>query len=317
VQSKTNRNTHRKIVRTQTNLTKSLPLVIGLSSKLPVRSFFSKFKKIASTNQKTTLEFDSSTLLFDQIGCASDVGKVRQIDEDSVLVAKIFSTNMQTRQEKVLMIIADGMGGHNKGEIASAIGVATAANLIVPKLCSQTDLDFAKELSSALKEANTRILNYAMDHPDCEGMGTTMTASIINSQKIYTAHVGDTRAYLLGKGKTKQLTKDHSLVQDLVDKGEITPDEAKNHPQKNVITRVVGYYPNIEVDNYESELQKDDQILMCCDGLVNHVSDSEIAEIVISETNPAKTCAQLISVANERGGKDNISVILTSKYRKS
>jgi protein phosphatase len=319
VQLQTNYNFKYNSLGSQKNFTNTPPLLtVGLAAKLPIRSFFHIRTKRKITKTKTTAdEAEVSAVLFDEIGCASDVGRVRQIDEDSVLIAKIFSTYTRVPQEKVFMVIADGMGGHSKGEVASAIGVATASSLIVPKLCSQNNLDYAQELSSAVKEANAKILNYAMDHPECEGMGTTMTASIVNTQKIYVGHVGDTRAYVFAEGKIKQFTKDHSLVQNLVDKGGITADEARSHPQKNVITRVVGYYPSIEVDTYEEELQKNDQILMCCDGLVNHVKDSEIAETVLSGTDPTKACERLVSMANERGGKDNISIILTSKFKKT
>ncbi len=287
-----------------------------LAAKIPIRSFFHIKTRNNTITKTTAVEVNVSSVLFGKIGCASDVGKVRQIDEDSLLVAKIFSTHTRNPQEKIFMVIADGMGGHSKGEVASAMGVATVSSLIVPKLCSQNNLNYAKELSSAVKEANVKILNCAMDHQECEGMGTTMTVSIVDSKKIHVGHVGDTRAYVFAEGKIKQFTKDHSLVQDLVDKGEITAEEARSHPQKNVITRVVGYYSSIDVDTYEEELQKNDQILMCCDGLVNHVKDSEIAETVLSGTDPTKTCEQLVNMANDRGGKDNISIILTSKFKK-
>jgi PPM family protein phosphatase len=307
----------RSIVGLQTNFPNTSLLIIGLASKLPFSSFFNRRLKSSDIKDDSDeSEIDVSKVLFNQIGCASDVGKVRPIDEDSVLIAKVFSASPENSQDKVFMVVADGMGGHSKGEVASAIGVSSVAKSILPKLYQKNDLDYAKELATAILSANVNILNYALDHPECEGMGTTMTAAVVDSKKIKIAHVGDTRAYLFSNEKIRQLTKDHSFVQGLIDKGEITSEEARTHPQKNVITRVVGYYKDVEVDTYEAELQSGDQILMCCDGLINHVNDSEIAEVIKSEANPGKACERLISMANDRGGKDNISVILTSKYCK-
>jgi PPM family protein phosphatase len=260
-------------------------------------------------------ESKKSAIVLNEIACLSDIGKVREIDEDSVLVAKAFSTAGGSPSQRILLVVADGMGGHSKGEVASALGVTTLANDIIPQLFSDSkDLDSANILTSAINDANSQILNYASNHPECDGMGTTMTATLLSQNKVHIGHVGDTRAYLISEKEINQITKDHSYVQELVDRDEITKEAAKHHPQKNVITRVVGVYGSVQSDIYERPRSKDERILMCCDGLINHVDDPEIKQIVESSLTTKQACSDLIKLANERGGKDNISVIVSPPF---
>ena len=248
----------------------------------------------------------------EEIGYLSDVGMVRELDEDSVFVARTFSTYGGDQTRRVFLIVADGMGGHSKGEVASALGITTVAGLMLPKLIANADgADYPSLLAECIKEANQYILQHSVECPECEGMGTTMTAMLIERQKLYIGHVGDTRAYLISEEQTTQLTKDHSLVQQMVDRGELTPEQARVHPQKNVITRVVGYYAEVDVDVYTFDWDKNDRILICCDGLPTHVEDAEIADAVLSADTPQAACKTLIQQANDRGGKDNISVVVT------
>ena len=252
--------------------------------------------------------------LFKEIGCLSDTGKVRRLDEDSVAVIRLFSTFEEGPIEKIFLAVADGMGGHSKGEVASRLGIATIAEHVMPRLSANKRDDALNEiLRSSIKEANKQILAYVMDHPECEGMGTTMTVAIIDREKLCIGHVGDSRAYLLCEQEILQLTKDHSFVQELVDKGEITPEEARHHPKRNIITRVVGYHPDVEPDTYEYRWKANDRILICCDGLVTHVEDGEIAETVLNAITSMEACKNLVKLANDRGGKDNISVVLTPR----
>jgi serine/threonine protein phosphatase PrpC len=140
-------------------------------------------------------------------------------------------------------------------------------------------------------------------------MGTTASAVVIDGAQLYVGHVGDTRVYVI-KNKITQITKDHSLVQELLDKGEITPEEARNHPQKNVITRAIGVGSNLEVDVFSETLEEGDYVLLCCDGLVNEVEDKEIMRIVLDSERLQDACDELIDLANKRGGKDNVSVVI-------
>jgi protein phosphatase len=178
--------------------------------------------------------------LENRFGYLSDVGRKRDLDEDSVLIVKAFSTYGEKPAERTLLIVADGMGGHSKGELASSLGTSIVTEACFPKLIDKDPkIDYEATLSDSMKQANQKILNYSIEHPECEGMGTTMTAAIVDEKQASFAHVGDTRAYIINAGKITQLTKDHSYVQELVDKGEITPEEARIHPKKNVI-RMVG-----------------------------------------------------------------------------
>jgi PPM family protein phosphatase len=248
--------------------------------------------------------------LREEIGYLSDIGKVREIDEDSVFVATAFSPSNGFSTKKTLMIVSDGMGGHSKGEVASYLATTSVAKEIVPKLFDE-EKTTKDDLVRAIKQANSKILDYSSNHPECEGMGTTMTIALICHPEIYLAHVGDSRAYAILKNEIRQLTKDHSLVQEMVDRGEISKEEAKKHPQKNIITRVVGIFPDIEVETHTYTWKGNTKLFLCCDGLVNHVSDDEIKDIVLKSSSPNDACLNLIKLANERGGKDNISVILT------
>jgi protein phosphatase len=249
--------------------------------------------------------------LLKEVGCLSDTGKVRQLDEDGIIVVKAFSTYGPSPGQLFLLTIADGMGGHSKGEVASYLGAITMVEHIVPELVNREEHDFGQTLLSSMKEANERILKHATEHQECEGMGTTMTSAIIEGNRTYISHVGDTRAYAISEERIKQLTKDHSQVQELVDKGMITPAEARHHPQKNVITRVVGYYADVQPDVYNYDLEANDHLLLCCDGLVADLEDQEIADVVLNSFTTSKACKSLVKMADDRGGKDNISVILT------
>jgi len=244
------------------------------------------------------------------IGYLSDVGMMRTLDEDSILVINA-NPQIPNKISRQLLIVADGVGGHSKGEIASYLGVKRAAEVIFPWISREgVDKMFSKIIQGSFAEANTSILEYAKDNPGCEGMGTTMTLALIDDSTIYIGHVGDTRAYLINEGSIMRLTKDHSLVQELIDKGEITEEESLHHPQKNVITRVVGYHPKVECELITRKINIGDRLLICCDGLTNYVRDTELKEIVMFNDSQI-ACKLLVDLANQRGGSDNISVIIT------
>jgi protein phosphatase len=264
--------------------------------------------------RETKEDIKKSRSLLKEVGCLSDTGMVRQLDEDGIIVLKAFSTYGPSPGQFFLLTIADGMGGHSKGEVASYLGAMTIAEQVVPKLVNREEHDFGQILLSSTKEANERILRHATEHQECEGMGTTMTSAIIEGNKTYISHIGDTRAYAISEERIKQLTKDHSQVQELVDKGMITPAEARHHPQKNVITRVVGYYAEVQPDVYNYDLEANDHLLLCCDGLVADLEDQEIAEVVLNSFTTLSACKNLVKMANDRGGKDNISIILTPRF---
>lgn len=299
------------------SLAEALPYILigGLGLTLSTTYYFYlQIKGRLEVAQGELEELEKSELIGGEIGYISDAGRIRELDEDSLVVAKIFSTYEAEPTERILLAVADGMGGHSKGEVASYIGAKTIAEETIPYLLERDDeRDSANLLSTNMKVANQRILQYTLDHPECEGMGTTMTVAILDGNQAHISHIGDTRAYLISKDEISQLTKDHSYVQQLVDKGEITAEEAKCHPKRNVITRVVGYYSEVEADTHSEVLQEDDRILLCCDGLTSYVEDEELKEIVSAALTPKGACEELVRLANERGGSDNISLVLTPK----
>lgn len=249
------------------------------------------------------------------IGFASDIGLVRSTDEDSIQIMDLMTAFEGKKRRKVILILADGMGGHNKGEVASKIGTRTVATELQQFL---SDADMSKEkyedlLRKAFFKANSEILDYGEKNPQAQGMGTTISVAVIEeSQDLYIGSVGDSRVYIVNpKKRAIQLTKDHTFVQELVDKGKITKEEARRHPKKGVLNQAVGSFAEISVDTFSRSLDNNDSVLLCCDGLINHVSDDEMAQIVLdSNANPQEACNELVALANKRGGKDNISVII-------
>ena len=241
----------------------------------------------------------------------TDIGKKRQKNEDSYLV----------NDKMKLYVVADGMGGHAGGEFASKIAVATVEEILkgedkknVPKdsyLESGETADTAKtdKLREAITRAGSKICERSIHDPELRGMGTTATAILFHNDKAYIAHVGDSRAYCFKDSNIHQLTEDHSLVHEQLKSGLITEDEAKSHQLKNIITRSVGVQEEVEVDTIVWPLKDGDKYLLCSDGLSNMVTDLEMKDIVLrySVENGAKT---LVDLANERGGDDNITLIL-------
>ena len=249
-----------------------------------------------------------------KLGFATSVGRVRRVDEDSILamdVGTAFSSDARTRR---LLMLADGMGGHRRGDVASRIAVQVAASTLLPLLTSEGDISKAtyyRELQAAVASANRAILGEARKNPEYEGMGTTLCIAVVDRPNVlHVANVGDSRVYIVNDHEICQVTRDHSLVQEMVERGEILPEEARHHPRKNVITRVVGYYGEVEADIGCLTVVPGDMVLLCCDGLTNHVEDDEILRLVAESSDPQRACEMLVAMANEAGGTDNISVIL-------
>jgi len=222
---------------------------------------------------------------------ATHVGKVRHNNEDSLIVI-----------EPETFVVADGMGGAQAGEVASQMLVET-----VKEFLSETPPYNEQILSQAILLANRKILNLARQNPNYLGMGTTATILSLDDRKAYFAHVGDSRIYRLRNNFLEQLTEDHSYVETLVRRGEITPEEARVHPMKNVLTQAVGVVENISVDTANFPVESGDTFLLCTDGLTNMVDDENISKILQGASNPADA---LIDAALRAGGRDNISVIV-------
>ncbi|MCI8292965.1 MAG: Stp1/IreP family PP2C-type Ser/Thr phosphatase [Hespellia sp.] len=230
----------------------------------------------------------------------TDVGVVRKVNQDYVFV-----TDNPLGHLPNLFVVADGMGGHQAGDYASKFTV----DVLKRELRRGKDDDVERSLVQAIKTANRRLIQEASSDEHLKGMGTTVVVATIIHQMMYFANVGDSRLYLINQGIT-QLTKDHSLVEEMVRLGGIKPEEAKHHPDKNIITRAIGAKEDVEVDFYEHRLKKGDIILMCTDGLSNMVEDEEIFHIVQGARDVVEAAETLVETAKENGGTDNIGIVL-------
>lgn len=225
-----------------------------------------------------------------RVGSATDVGRTRTANEDSFL-----------RDDKGrVFAVADGMGGHRAGDVASATALETFEH----------ELDDGATLVDAIVAANAEVFAKAQANPEMRGMGTTVTAVQLDDEKALVGHVGDSRAYLLRDGELTQVTEDHSLVEELVREGRLTPEEAAVHPQRSIITRALGVDEAVEVDTYEIDLRPDDRIVVCSDGLTSMMRDEEIAGVLRAHTNPEEAAEKLVLAANRAGGEDNITVLV-------
>ena len=208
-----------------------------------------------------------------------------------------------------LFILADGMGGHNAGDYASRYTV----EVIVNAVRTSSEVSPVAVIRKAIVQANQAVMEKARTDIDLEGMGTTVVVATMQNRELCVANVGDSRLYILGNSM-EQITRDHSYVQEMVRRGEISPEVARIHPDRNIITRAVGGGREIEVDFFEVELKDGDRILMCSDGLTDMLEDDEIFEIINENQDIGEAMQELIDTANEYGGNDNITVILTEPF---
>jgi len=246
------------------------------------------------------------------VGQNTDIGKHREQNQDSIYTFQSFMESNKGREPFGIFIVADGMGGYQKGDIASEIAAKTAAaylteTLFLPTLSLDTQVAIPplnEAMVNAVIAANKAVVK---EVPEA---GTTLTMAVIIGQQAYFAHVGDSRAYMFRKGELNQITQDHSLVARLVELGQATAEEALTHPQRNVLYRAVGQTDTLEVDTYIHNLPDDGYLMMCSDGLWGMVRDDEITRILSTATSPDDAIAKLVSTANANGGDDNISVLL-------
>jgi serine/threonine protein phosphatase PrpC len=222
-------------------------------------------------------------------GVATDIGRVRERNDDSFLV------------ESPLFAVADGMGGHRGGDVASQLALQTVDDLFRSGRGS---------LADDVREANRAVFQRSSADRNVAGMGTTLTAAVVEDDVAHVVHVGDSRAYLLRAGAFRQLTEDHTLVGRMVKAGEITPAEADVHPHRNVITRALGQEPDLEVDELDLGLLEGDRLLLCSDGLTNMVAEEQIQAILTSTADAQEAADRLVRAANRAGGFDNITVLV-------
>jgi serine/threonine protein phosphatase PrpC len=223
------------------------------------------------------------------VGSATDIGQVREGNEDSLLIVE------------PLYAVADGMGGHRGGEVASTLALETVQQLFEQRQGS---------LADQVAEANRAVFERSRNDRSVSGMGTTLTAALVDGDRVHLAHVGDSRAYLFRGGELRLLTEDHTLVHKMVVEGEITAEEAETHPHRSILTRALGVDQSVIVDEGDIEVADGDRILLCSDGLTGMVTDGQIREILAEAAEPQGAVDRLVTVANRAGGIDNITAIV-------
>lgn len=232
----------------------------------------------------------------------TDIGKKRQLNQDFV-----YSTDEAVGKLNNLYIVADGMGGHNAGDFASKYAVET----VVREIKGSVETKPFRILGKSIRVANELIRLKARENIALNGMGTTIVvASIDEEHQLEVANVGDSRLYIIRDNEIRQITRDHSLVEEMVRMGGMNRESARNHPDKNIITRAIGARDSIEVDFFQEEINENDLVLMCSDGLTNMLTDEEILNICNSKSDLNDIASELIDQANKNGGKDNIAVVL-------
>jgi len=248
-----------------------------------------------------------------QVGHASHVGRVRELNEDGLLVLQLDRVQRSQDIMAGLYVVADGMGGHQAGEVASGMAIQVVAEnvlnaVFLPGLRDQPTPDIEAFLKDICQKANTAV----RDHARAQGtdMGTTLVVALVLGNTAYIANVGDSRAYLINTSEIRQITTDHSLVERLVATGQITAEEARTHPKRNVIYRTIGDKAQVEADVFRVPLQAGDCLLLCSDGLSGEIDDPTIQRIVLDNQDPQVACQKLIEAANEAGGEDNITVVV-------
>lgn len=238
------------------------------------------------------------------VGFLTDVGNFRSLNEDYLdyLITDDYSA----------FVIADGMGGHNAGEVASKMAVDNILKFIKENI---DKYPISEIIIEAFKKSNSIVYEYSSKNATMHGMGTTVAACLIANNLLHIANVGDSSCFLIDDSGIRKITKDHSLVQQLLDEGSITEEQAMHHPNKNIITRAVGTSKDLEVDLYDLSNNNYKYIVLCTDGLSNEVEKEEILDIVTSIEDVNESCKALINLAKERGGKDNISVLIVGGER--
>jgi protein phosphatase len=237
-----------------------------------------------------------------KIVAKTDKGKIRESNQDAYAVGELPG-------EVAWAVVCDGMGGHAGGNIASALAVKVISDKITSCYnAKMRDSSIKNLLDSAITAANIEVYDMADSHNELYGMGTTVVCAIVRGDRVFIAHAGDSRAYIATQDSVKQITVDHSVVQDLVNSGKITEDEAEHHPNKNLITRAVGIDKAIDIDFAEADLLDNETLILCTDGLSNYVSDAELLED-IKDGQYYAFADRLVKRANHNGGGDNITVV--------
>jgi len=260
----------------------------------------------------------------------SDQGLVRDSNEDRFVIAELTRTltvqdsnlpqakSTPSGHRAYVLIVADGVGGNAAGEVASGLSIASVESFLLNTLKRFSNLqaseeqDALKELQRALCQADSRIFEETANHPEWHGMATTMTFALAVNWRLFVAHVGDCRCYLYARGALQQITQDHTFTAEMVRAGVMAPESAAKHPYRNVVTNILGGdTPGVSVELHSLDLHPADRILICSDGLTDAISEERIAQILSQELDAKRACERLVDKANQQGGKDNITVVVS------
>ncbi len=237
----------------------------------------------------------------------TDRGIVRSQNQDA------FYTYNSPDDDLSILLVCDGMGGAKAGNVASELAIRvfkTEAKKSLPYIPPEHILSEMKHLAEI---SNSAVYELSQTDSDCRGMGTTMVSAVIKGDKLYVANVGDSRAYLIADGTMTQITRDHSVVEDMVARGDITREESRLHPSKNLITRAVGTVETVECDTFSMDIKSGDYILLCTDGLTNLVTDEEVLDVVKTSVSVKECCNTLLALALEYGAPDNVTIVLCQR----
>ena len=238
----------------------------------------------------------------------TDTGIVRDHNEDSVIIL--------SSEAGTLMAVADGMGGHRAGEVASSIVIKNISERFKNSFFKLTKLEAVEWLKEVVNESNSLIFKYAEENPESKGMGTTLVLALVTDEYILFGNIGDSSGFVMKDGTIHKVTKDHTLVNLLLEAGELTEEEAENHPKKNILMNALGINDPIDIDVFDCNMDID-EILLCSDGLTTHLSNESIEKVLNSEGTLEEKVIKLIKKANNRGGSDNISVAYLVKDKRS
>ena len=238
----------------------------------------------------------------------TDTGIVRDHNEDSVIV-------VENREGAVLLAVADGMGGHRAGEVASSIAISHLSKHFVETFFKLSKAEAVEWIKNSVNEINSQIFKHTEENPESKGMGTTLVLAIVTDDYILFGNIGDSSGFVMKDNKIHKVTKDHTLVNLLLAAGELTEEEAKNHPKKNILMNALGINDPIEIDVFDCTMDID-EILLCSDGLTVMVTDEQIEKVLLEDLSVEDKVVKLIKKANNRGGNDNISIAYLIKSNK-
>jgi PPM family protein phosphatase len=283
---------------------------------------------LAPTSEITVPESAPPTFVLRSFG-QTDRGKVRRLNEDHFLIAELGRTlwvhdtsvpqprKQYSRNRGHILVVADGMGGHQAGEVASALTVASIEGFVlhllkrVSHIQATDEQTVLKDFQDALRQADALLFEEAAHHPECEGMGTTVTLGFVSGRRLFVVHAGDCRCYLFRGNQLRQLTVDHTLAGEMARRGMIKPEEVCHHHWRHVVTNVLGGKDvGVNAEVQQANLEEEDVVLLCSDGVTEMLNDERIAAILAAEPEPEAACKRLIAEGNEHGGSDNLTAIV-------